>query len=311
MVTKSPMYPNFSLRQAVLRAEKIFKEDRRNPIDRAVAVRHMGYTGPSGAADKALGTMAQYGLLERVAKGELKVSQLTVDILHSETASQRKAALAQAAFSPPLFKALKARFPDGVSADALRSYLVRENFLDRAINPIISSFTDTTAFLKQEGAFESGGAPEFGGAESDLPKDEDEYEVSTVYGGARVGDLIQWENSAGLQLEKPTRVRLVTDDGQWVVVEGSETGIPMSEVIVQERPAAPPPRFALPDEKVREAAFEPGEAEWMRNRLGGETKVRLMVTGEMGPKQIGKLIKLLKAQQAVLEDDDDDEADED
>ncbi|MDB5443813.1 MAG: hypothetical protein JWP73_2189 [Phenylobacterium sp.] len=43
----------------------------------------------------------------------------------------------------------------------------------------------------------------------------------------------------------------------------------------------------------------------MRNQLGGDTKVRLLVTGEMGPKQIGKLIKLLQAQKAVLADDDD------
>jgi hypothetical protein len=81
----------------------------------------------------------------------------------------------------------------------------------------------------------------------------------------------------------------------------------MSEVTVHERPTAEPPRFALPEEKTREIAPEAGESEWMRNRLGGDTKVRLMVTGEMGPKQIGKLIKLLKAQQAVLADDDDDD----
>jgi hypothetical protein len=78
----------------------------------------------------------------------------------------------------------------------------------------------------------------------------------------------------------------------------------MSEVTVQERPTAPPPHFALPAEKSSDVAAEPGESEWMRNRLGDDTKVRLMVTGEMGPKQIGKLIKLLEGQKAVLSDDD-------
>ena len=47
----------------------------------------------------------------------------------------------------------------------------------------------------------------------------------------------------------------------------------------------------------------------MRNHLGGDVKVRLLVTGDMGPKQIGKLIKLLKAQQAVLSDDDEADGD--
>ena len=43
----------------------------------------------------------------------------------------------------------------------------------------------------------------------------------------------------------------------------------------------------------------------MRNHLGGDVKVRLLVTGDMGP----KLIKLLKAQQAVLSDDDEADGD--
>jgi len=34
----------------------------------------------------------------------------------------------------------------------------------------------------------------------------------------------------------------------------------------------------------------------------------LLVEGEMGPKEIGKRIKPLQAQKAILEDDDDEEA---
>ena len=36
---RSPGYPNFSLREAVKRAEKIFSADRRNPVERENAVR--------------------------------------------------------------------------------------------------------------------------------------------------------------------------------------------------------------------------------------------------------------------------------
>jgi len=43
--------------------------------------------------------------------------------------------------------------------------------------------------------------------------------------------------------------------------------------------------------------------DYLVNRVGQETNVRLMVKGEMGPKEIGKLIKLLEAQKLVLEDD--------
>lgn len=49
-----------------------------------------------------------------------------------------------------------------------------------------------------------------------------------------------------------------------------------------------------------------GEREWLRGPLSRDTSYRIVVSGDMGPKQIGKLIKLLQAQQAVLEDDEDD-----
>lgn len=51
-----------------------------------------------------------------------------------------------------------------------------------------------------------------------------------------------------------------------------------------------------------------GEREWLRGPLSRGTSYRLVVHGDMGPKELGKLIKLLKAQQAVLEDDEEDES---
>ena len=56
-----------------------------------------------------------------------------------------------------------------------------------------------------------------------------------------------------------------------------------------------------PSELVRNEA---SEREWLRGSLSKEARYRLIVSGELGPKEIGKLIKLLQAQQAVLSDDD-------
>ena len=86
----------------------------------------------------------------------------------------------------------------------------------------------------------------------------------------------------------------------------------MGQVIVEERASGvQPPMFpaGLGELPAPDLAPKAGEAEWMRNHLGGDVKVRLLVTGDMGPKQIGKLIKLLKAQQAVLSDDDEADGD--
>ena len=178
--SRSPAYPNFSLRQALPRAERIFNADRRNPIDREVAAKHMGYSGISGAADKALATMQHFGLLERVGKGELRITNTAVEILHPNSQAERRRALYDAAFSPALFKELKGRFPDGVSEEQLKSWLIRENFLDRAIAPVTSSYTDTLAYLKQENAYESGGLGASDAPESSSVSDDEDDDMNTV-----------------------------------------------------------------------------------------------------------------------------------
>ena len=48
-----------------------------------------------------------------------------------------------------------------------------------------------------------------------------------------------------------------------------------------------------------------GEKEWLRGTLSKTVSYRLIVSGELGAREIGKLIKLLEAQKAVLDDDDD------
>ncbi|VTZ28135.1 conserved hypothetical protein [Methylocella tundrae] len=262
---RSPSYPNTPLREAIVLIDKIFAADRRNPIDRAVAAKHLGYSGISGASDMTLAALMHYGLLERAGKGETRVTQLAVDIIHPHNEDDRRNALRRAAFSPTLFRALRERFPDGkFSSEALKSYLMREGFVESAVNPAARAYSETCLYLEKENAYGSGGNEPTNGVESTPPVD------VTVYGGAQVGDLIQWESQGALQFSKPQRVRLVTDDGQWLSVENSETGIPMNEVIVEERGSVqPPPRFPLAGRKDRSSLkADPGEIEWMRTGIG-------------------------------------------
>ncbi len=110
---QSPGYPHFSLPKAITNVKLIFDADRRNPIDREAAAKHPGYGGLSGASDKALATLAHYGLTEKTGKGEVRVSQLAVDIIHPDKPDDRSRALLQAAYSPQIFKDLRERFSDG------------------------------------------------------------------------------------------------------------------------------------------------------------------------------------------------------
>lgn len=63
----------------------------------------------------------------------------------------------------------------------------------------------------------------------------------------------------------------------------------------EKRPTPPP---------VLQAVVGELEREWLRGPLSKLTSYKLIVSGEMGPKEIGKLIKLLEAQKAVLDDED-------
>lgn len=155
---QSPGFPNMSLSKAIHRVRMIHDKDRRNPIDREVAAKHMGFSGLSGASDKALGSLAHFGLLEKAGKGQTRVSELAVDILLPDTPEAYKKALWQAAYTPAVFSDIRARFADGIpSSDALKSWLIRENFVDSAINPVITAYLETCRLLEQEGAVESGG----------------------------------------------------------------------------------------------------------------------------------------------------------
>lgn len=242
--SNSPGYPNLSLPKAISAVRKIFDADRRNPIDRATAAKHIGYGSISGASDKALASLAHYGLTERTGKGEIRVSQLGLDIVHPDpsTAGAEGSNLFRAAMNANIIKALYERFGSHVSEGALRTYLIRENFQNIAINQVINSFFETCRYLEQHKAFESGGISGESPPESPSLTSSD-----ATFGGATVGDLIRWEVDGSPRFERPMRVRLVTDDGEWVAVDGIETGIPMSQVIVEERAPSDslPPRFAL------------------------------------------------------------------
>ena len=305
---RSPSYPVASLNEAIGQVRKIEKLYRSSSVDREVAAKLIGYSSLSGPANKALAALAQFGLVERAGKGEMRVTSRAQAILHPNSDQEQHEQLRAAAVEPQLFRELQERFPDMIPPeDGVVTYLNRQGFNQSAIRPAAKAYLQTLRFLEEAGVNESHGVSEATPAESSVPDEEKDAGPEIKFGGARVGDLIQWESRGELRFERPMRVRLVTDDGQWVAVEGSESGVPMSEVVVQERPlapTAPPPRFAMAPE-VEPVKTGEGETEWIHSDLGSDTKVRLIVKGEMGPKQIGKLIKLLQVQQSILNDDDD------
>ena len=75
----------------------------------------------------------------------------------------------------------------------------------------------------------------------------------------------------------------------------------MHEMKVEHRPEpqVTPPTLALSETPVRHE-----EVEWLRNRVGKNTSVRLLVDGEMGTGELNRLIRIIQAQLEVLIEDD-------
>lgn len=307
---RSPSYPVMSLERAIQAVRKIEGKYRQSPVERTDGAKLIGFTSLSGPANQALAALAAYGLVERAGKGEMRVTPRTRAILHPDNETEKRDALRAAAFEPQLYRDLRDRFTDIAvpPEDGVVSYLNRQSFNASAIRPAAKAFLDTVSYLEEAGANDSHGASGAGARGSQPP----EGKPPLTFGGAKVGDLVQWESQGTLQFGTPQRVRFVTDDGEWIAVEGSETGIPMSEVTVEERGVAErpsSPRFALPSTPKEDEAVALGEVEWMRNRLARETNVRLLVKGNMGPREIGNLIQILQAQKAVLESEDQEKVD--
>jgi len=240
MANQSPSYVHIPIEKALVRAKQWFDADRTNVIDRASAANHIGYSSLSGAADKMLGTLAQYGLAKSAGKGQVCMTPLAMDVFVPDSEDGRRAALWEAGNSPPVFKMINDHFESPPSESSLRNWLIRANFQDRAILPIMKSYFRTMDYLEREKAIVSGGPSAAENAK------EQEPEATEVPGGANIGDSIQWERDGIFQLESPLRVRHVSSDGAWVFVEGSETGIPMQETIVRARTDLAPPAFVPP-----------------------------------------------------------------
>jgi hypothetical protein len=179
---RSPNFPTIALSQAVGLTDKIFRLDRTNAIEKEDAAKHMGYTGLTGRTLKLLGALSQYGLIDKVAKGQVKVSQTAVSILHPGDDKERLEALARAGRSPALFKRLRDAYPDEPSERTIMSFLVREGFTDSAIPSVLKSYRETNRFLAGAGVSESYGndVPDVADSSSELEEDEQMSEATPV-----------------------------------------------------------------------------------------------------------------------------------
>lgn len=148
---RSPSYPSTPLSEAIELVRKFHNVERTNPVDRAVAVKAMGYSGISGRSATVLSNLIQFGLVEKTGKNEVRVTRRAIEILYPDTDESKSEALRAAAQEPELFKSISERFTDGLPSEAaLQSYLIRQSFTHVAVGPATRAFLETFLFLENE-----------------------------------------------------------------------------------------------------------------------------------------------------------------
>ena len=118
----------------------------------------------------------------------------------------------------------------------------------------------------------------------------------------KVGDHIQWEQGGVLQLPQASRVVWVSGDGRWLRIEGNPTGIPTEEAHIVEPP--PPPMDLFQSEMNHlMGTIGPGPlAQRLKVMMTGTSRLRVNAD-LVHPGEVDKLIRILVANKALLEDD--------
>jgi hypothetical protein len=111
----------------------------------------------------------------------------------------------------------------------------------------------------------------------------------------QVGDYVQWTSDGVDQFKPARKVRQIQDQHAWV--DGSQTGIPISEVTVAEPPAPiPVAKLTTP------AKFAPSDQESDGNEISVlvTPQGRLQISADLDVKGLGRLKRMLEQYEQIL-----------
>lgn len=309
---RGPAYASIPLREAVRRITQIKDANAaRTALSPETIYRIWEFKGASGASRPILASVGYYGLLEPMGRGDdrrLKLSELALRIVFDKlpNSPERRSALQEAALKPSIHARLMGEYGLPLPADVIiERYLVRDrHFNESSAMTVLKVYKDTL---------------EYAGFGDDGSSDAEEYEdlseppmlpeLPTSRAPARVGDFVQWTSAGVDQFKEPRRVIAISEDQNWLWVDGSKTGIRVSEVeiITSSDSLNIPPPSPLPNRSAAEALSEinqSNENDW--KILHDGDRIRLSASVDL--KGLKKLVKLLDGYKAILaagEGDDD------
>ncbi len=193
----------------------------------------------SGGGGRIVAALKQYGLMQDEGKGDQRRVQLTdlarrILLDQRPDSVERREGLKRAALNPKIHCDLWERYGSdfAVMDEAqIRHDLIfgEKRFNEEMVDGFIAQFKSTVEFAGLSKSDTLSGDKDVDAA----PSHDEEQEEGVEQ--LEVGDYVQWESEGAWQFETPRCIRGL--DGDWAFVEGSPTGIPVSEL----SKATPPP----------------------------------------------------------------------
>lgn len=234
---RSPAYPSMGLPEAIEKVTVIYKKEGqgRHPIPAISIAKGWDYSSLNGSALSAISALKQFGLLaeKEVENGKSRLLGLTSDaiqlVVRSRDSVEWKSLVRRVALQPKLYQRLWTKYGWPLpSDDTLRTHLLLdESYNSKFIAGIIRDYKATIELAELDF--------------SDKIPDADESQAANGETfGIEKGDWIQWVSQGVAQFSEQRKVIGFSDDGEFVFVAESPTGIPKGQAVRVD----PPPRKA-------------------------------------------------------------------
>ncbi len=244
---RSPSYPYVDLETAIEKIKTMDNFTKRTPVLVKTMLPRWGFeSGKSAHGMKLVAALKSYGLIGDSGKKENRKIQITDDafrIINTlPNSDEHKRLIKECALKPEMYKYMWDNYGDEASMphdDAIKSHLVIEKrFNSGAVKGFLDDYKQTIRYA---------GLVKAGTIDDNGEEDETPPEV-------KVGDTIQWTSLGVDQFPTPLKVRAINETGEWLFVEGHETGIPIDEVEIVEKAlnesngkGGQPPSLPLPN----------------------------------------------------------------
>jgi hypothetical protein len=263
---RSPSFPFIGLSTALDRLSAFEQKFGRHPAPANKAGLAWGMKEGSSQAQQTLAALKSFGMVEYTGSGDQRIAALTEEgrnYLRAQQESVKAEIRRGMALKPKLIAYYWRKWGADrpIKEVCLDQLVLNGGFTQSAAETFLRVYDSTIGYAGLAGSDKRNGVEE-----EDTPADDVE-----------IGDLIQVEIGGADTLPSPARVRAVQEhDGQmWVFIDGSESGVPMEQVRIEQKGSGaqtPPPMLALQREQD---TVKPG---WKEERLlddaGGEIFIR-------------------------------------